>query len=71
MYRHLPSFSRVVCVTDALIDDLIDVVTSPVMSSLFTILSVDEIFWLEAGGRSQDASSLAEGSHIKRDFALN
>ena len=52
-------------VTDALIDDLIDIVTSPVMSSLLTILSVDEIFGLEAGGRSQDASSFAEGSHIK------
>ena len=52
-------------VTDALIDDLIDVVTSPVVSSLLTILSVDEIFRLETGGRSQDASSLAEGSHVK------
>lgn len=65
MYRHLPPFSRVVSVTDALIDDLIDVVTSPVVSSLLTILSVDEIFGLETGGRSQDASSLAEGSHVK------
>ena len=52
MYRHLPSFGSIVGVTNALIDDLIDVVTSPVMSSLLTILSIDEIFGLETGSGS-------------------
>ena len=65
MYRHLSSFGSIVSVTDALIDDLIDSISSPVMSTLLTILSVDKIFSFESSSRAENAGSLTEGSHIK------
>ena len=49
MYRHLSSFGGIVGVADTLVNDLIDVVTPPVVGTLLSILSVDQVFRLEGG----------------------
>ena len=65
MYRHLPSFSSVVGVADALVDDLVNVVASPVVGALLSILGVYQVFRLEGGRGAQDAGALAEGCHVE------
>lgn len=71
MYRHLSSFRSIMGVTNALVDDQVNVVTSPVMGALLTILCVDEIFGLETGSRAKNTCALTERCHIERDFTLN
>jgi hypothetical protein len=70
MYRHLSSFGGIVGVADTLVNDLVDAVTPPVVGTLLSILSVDQVFRLKGGWWAQDACALAEGCHIKWDFAL-
>jgi len=71
MNGHLSSFSSIVGVSDTLVDDLVDIVPSPVMDTLLTILSIDQIFRLETGRRPHDACSLTEWCHVERDFTFH
>lgn len=47
MNRHLSSFTAIGDVADALVDDLIDSESSPIVGSLFPILRIDHIFGSE------------------------
>lgn len=68
MYGHLSSFGGIVGVANTLINDLVDVVASPIVSALLSVLGVYQVFGLEGCSGAQDAGSLAEGCHVEGDF---
>ena len=69
MYGHLSSFGGVVGVTNALVDDLVDIVASPVVGALLSVLGVDQVFGLESGSGAQDAGAFTKRCHVKRNLA--
>jgi len=71
MDRHLSSLGVISDVTNTLIDEFLDGVSSPQESTLFSVLSPDEIFKFEGSSTTDNAGSFTETWHVKRDSSLS